>query len=251
MGMGRTIRELRKQAHLTQGDLAKAVGAGQSAVSHWENGDSVPSLDKIPKLAKILGVSAQTLLEKLDNASVEVDDLPESATASEIARGTDSSAVTPYMKTLEMAVLRSRSFEHDSAAEKTEAAVPLVTLGKVHTGQFSREELVGRSVEVPVSVLRNHPSAQALVVEGDCMNRVAGNGTIVVFDPSIEPTNGRIAIVETKDCEALIRRWHKGTDKLMLTSDSYEYFPDIVIESDEPIRVLGTVVHIVIPQEKL
>ena len=251
MGIGRTIRELRKQAHLTQGDLAKAVGAGQSAVSHWESGDSVPSLDKIPKLAKILDVSVQTLLEKLDDEGMVMDDLSEGATASEIVHEVDSPVVTPYMKTLEMAVLRSQSIEHDSVHNKTEATVPLVTLGKVHAGQFSSEELVGQSVEVPVSVLRNHPTAQALVVEGNCMNRVAGNGTIAVFDPDIEPTNGRIAIVETKDYEALMRRWHKGTDKLMLTSDSYEYYPDIVIEGDEPIHVLGTVVHIVTPQEKL
>ena len=272
MGMDRTIKRLRKQARLSQKDVAEALGVGQSAVSHWERGSVMPTSSKIPELARILGTTAQALFDELredeaneagalqgpDATDNEAEDghfasVPAAGGATGNAAGPSGNlaADSPYLRSLEMAVMRADSLDEASRYDHDVATVPLVTVGKVHAGEFSDEDLVGRTVEVPLSVLRDHPSAEALVVEGDCMNRVAGDGTIVVFDPDVEPTNGRIVIVETEDYEALIRRWNKGASSLMLTADSYDYFPDIVIEDDRPLRVVGTVVYIVTPQDLL
>ena len=130
----------------------------------------------------------------------------------------------------------------DSKESSTGAFVRLTTLGKVHAGPFADEDASSRTIDIPATVLRRHPSAQAVLVEGDCMNRVAPDGAAVVFDPNLMPLNGQIAVVETEDHQALIRRWYKGSNTLMLVADSYQEFDDIVVSLDTPIRVIGTVV---------
>ena len=129
------------------------------------------------------------------------------------------------------------------------ASVKLTTLGKVHAGPFTDEGDEAQTVEVPASLLASHPDAMAVIVEGDCMSRVAPEGIAAVIDPNLEPTNGKIVIVETEDHQALIRRWYRGGNTLMLVADSYGDYPDIVVSSDEPIRVVGTVVWLQSPSE--
>lgn len=58
------IRELRKKANLTQSQLSKYLGIDTSAVSLWETGKSMPTADKLPDLAKILGCTIDELFEE-------------------------------------------------------------------------------------------------------------------------------------------------------------------------------------------
>ena len=260
MGMDRTIKKLRKQAQLSQKDVAKALGVGQSAVSHWENGDVQPSTDKIPKLARILGVTEQELFCELGSEQSN-DETGQGASLDLTTQSSNHSAYgyamqepspdSPYLRSLELAVMRTQPTNDATTHGEVTTTVPLITWEKDHTGEVLGEELMGQSVEVPTSVLRDHPSAQAFVMKGSCINRVAGDGTIVVFDPDLKPTNGRIAIVQTQEHEVIVRRWHKGTDKLLLSADSYEHYADIVIDDVHSIRIPGTVVHIVTPQDML
>ena len=129
------------------------------------------------------------------------------------------------------------------------STVTLRALGKVHAGPFSDEEPAVGEIEVPVSVLSAHPDAGAVLVEGDCMDRVIPEGVAVLYDPDLEPTNGQIVVVETEDHEALIRRWYRGGNTLMLVADSHADYDDIVVGLDKPIRLSGTVVWMQAPRE--
>ena len=60
--LGERIANLRKKAGLTQEELAEKLGISPQAVSKWENDISCPDVMSIPDLAKILGVSTDTLL---------------------------------------------------------------------------------------------------------------------------------------------------------------------------------------------
>ena len=60
--LGERIANLRKKAGLTQEELAEKLGISPQAVSKWENDISCPDVMSIPSLAKILGVSTDTLL---------------------------------------------------------------------------------------------------------------------------------------------------------------------------------------------
>ncbi|UQI49712.1 helix-turn-helix domain-containing protein (plasmid) [Streptomyces sp. HU2014] len=58
------IRALRRAAELTQGDVAAAVGGSVPAVISWEKGKSVPSPEKLPALARVLGADLDTLFPR-------------------------------------------------------------------------------------------------------------------------------------------------------------------------------------------
>lgn len=57
-----TLAGLRVAAGLSQGEVAKALGVTQGAISVWERGDGKPKLEKIPTLAKLYGTTEQTIL---------------------------------------------------------------------------------------------------------------------------------------------------------------------------------------------
>lgn len=49
------LRSLRKNAGLTQKELASKLGVTHASISLWEAGIQYPSADKLPALAKALG----------------------------------------------------------------------------------------------------------------------------------------------------------------------------------------------------
>lgn len=58
----KTIKIMRKNAKLTQAQLAGALGITQQAVGRWENGSSAPDPKTLVKMAEIFGVSLDALL---------------------------------------------------------------------------------------------------------------------------------------------------------------------------------------------
>lgn len=60
---GSTIAALRKEKGMTQLDLAREMGVTDKAVSKWERDLSFPDVASLPKLALVLGVSVDELLE--------------------------------------------------------------------------------------------------------------------------------------------------------------------------------------------
>lgn len=61
--IGAFIAQLRKEQGLTQQDLADKLGITNKAVSKWERGDGYPDVTLIPRLAEVLAVSADELLQ--------------------------------------------------------------------------------------------------------------------------------------------------------------------------------------------
>ena len=63
--LGTNIMRLRKEAGLTQEQLAKALGISYQAVSKWETGAAEPSTSNLLALAKLYGVDAGELLRNI------------------------------------------------------------------------------------------------------------------------------------------------------------------------------------------
>lgn len=57
------IKELRELCELSQKDLANYLGVDQSAVAKWETGVALPTADKLPKLAQLLGCTIDDLYD--------------------------------------------------------------------------------------------------------------------------------------------------------------------------------------------
>ena len=60
--MGEIISTLRKEKKMTQKELADMLNITDKAVSKWERGIACPDTQTLPKLAEILGVSVEELL---------------------------------------------------------------------------------------------------------------------------------------------------------------------------------------------
>ena len=60
---GNMVAVLRKEKGMTQLELADRMGVTDKAVSKWERDLSFPDVSSIPKLAEILGVSVDELMQ--------------------------------------------------------------------------------------------------------------------------------------------------------------------------------------------
>lgn len=61
--MGTMIASKRKAAGMTQLELADKMGVTDKAVSKWERDLSFPDVNSIPKLAEVLGVTVEELMQ--------------------------------------------------------------------------------------------------------------------------------------------------------------------------------------------
>lgn len=211
MGLPENIDALLVKYDISQETLARVAGVSPSSVTRWRNGAQMRR-EPLERICRHFGLTEDDLLSSnIGLAAKEHGDV----------KGVHISS-------------------------SGHATVPLTTLCAVHAGPFSDPGITERLIDVPASLLEHHPRAQALVVEGDCMSRVAPPGLCVVYDPELQPWNGAIVIVETENYTTLMRRWYRGSGTLMLVADSYsDGYEDIVLrEEDGPVTVIGTVVWV-------
>lgn len=69
MKLGDNIQFFRKKESLSQEELAEKCKVSRQAVTKWEAGESIPSIEKLIILAKIYDVSLDELVGKADNNS--------------------------------------------------------------------------------------------------------------------------------------------------------------------------------------
>lgn len=213
MGIPENIDALLVKFDLKPESLARIAGVSTATVSRWRTGQT----DNIRK------ANLDRICEQLELTSDDILSSSAGLAAKEHGRCCPPASAIPV--------------------KASASTVPLLTLGRVHAGELTDEEAAERCVEVPASVLDGHPRAFALLVEGDCMDRVIPEGSHVLVDPDREPSNGSVAVVETEGYMAVMRRWYRGSSNLMLCADSFSEHDDMVFgPEDGPVRVVGTVV---------
>ncbi|MEZ3505453.1 MAG: helix-turn-helix domain-containing protein [Lachnospiraceae bacterium] len=76
MQIGQVIRKYRKSKDMTQEEMANRLGVTAPAVNKWENGNSLPDITMLAPIARLLGISLDTLLTfQGDLTDEEVNDL--------------------------------------------------------------------------------------------------------------------------------------------------------------------------------
>ncbi|MCY7010248.1 helix-turn-helix domain-containing protein [Streptococcus vestibularis] len=75
MEFSERLKELRKQAHLTQVELASKLGIVQSSYADWERGKKKPTQDNLVKIAQILNVSVDYLVGNSEEKNDELDNI--------------------------------------------------------------------------------------------------------------------------------------------------------------------------------
>ncbi len=81
MQIGEVIQKYRKMKNITQSEMANRLGVTAPAVNKWENGNSMPDITLLAPIARLLGVTLDTLLsfqeeltgEEINDIVYEVD----------------------------------------------------------------------------------------------------------------------------------------------------------------------------------
>jgi len=63
MTLGDRIRQAREQADISQAELARRIGISKNAMNTIEGGQSDPRVSRIVAIARVLGLSTDTLLD--------------------------------------------------------------------------------------------------------------------------------------------------------------------------------------------
>ncbi len=71
MQIGAVIRTYRKKKGFTQEEMATRLGVTTPAVNKWENGNSQPDIGLLAPIARLLGISPDTLLSFHEELSAE------------------------------------------------------------------------------------------------------------------------------------------------------------------------------------
>lgn len=71
MNIGKAINKLRLEAKLTQAQFSEIFGVSQQSVQKWENGTTVPDIEKLVMISKYFDVSLDALILGNDNRVVE------------------------------------------------------------------------------------------------------------------------------------------------------------------------------------
>lgn len=85
MTLGEKLKEARKQASLSQEQLAEKLGVSRSAVAKWETDNGIPDVGNLKVIARLLHVSINYLLD--DSEGMDVSVLRESYDLSAYGKG--------------------------------------------------------------------------------------------------------------------------------------------------------------------
>ena len=75
MEFSELLKDLRKQAGLTQVDVAEKLGISQPAYASWERGVKKPTQENLVKIAQILNVSVDYLVGNSEEKTDELDNI--------------------------------------------------------------------------------------------------------------------------------------------------------------------------------
>lgn len=79
--LGEQIKKLRQSSNLNQVCLARKLGVTKQSISNWENGNIMPSIDMLIRLAEIFGVTTDYLLGLNDKHDLNTNGLSETQVA--------------------------------------------------------------------------------------------------------------------------------------------------------------------------
>jgi len=122
------LQSLRKQADLTQDELALKIGVSRQAISKWESGNAYPDLNNIQTICSFFSVSADTLLNPKYEAPIASEarfSFNESELGNNIKRIRTMRGITQEALAEQMKVSRQSvsNWENSSVIPKTEIII--------------------------------------------------------------------------------------------------------------------------------
>lgn len=170
MGIGRRIRSLRKQKHMTLEQVGSVFGITRSAVAAWERGGARPHLKKLPTLAQVLDTSVEYLLNGKDEAGAS-------------------------------------SFTDAPLAPSINSHIPLISWKQADQWAEIADHLKPQEIKVWFPRIPGlNPNLFALRVQGVSMEPQFQDGAIIFVDPNVTPQHLDFVVVKLKGVEEPVFR---------------------------------------------
>lgn len=223
VSFGDILKCLRKEAHMTQDELAQTLNVAKSTVSMYERGERFPGFEAVQEIADVFGIHTDVLYGREELAHGEA------------ASGQENSPPHPGLNLQKFAA---------SASRGPEGRIPL--LGYVT--EFSAGEIPdrGEGEEIPVEMVQDGEYV-ALRIRGTSMEPRMLDGDVVIVRIQTSVESGETAIVSVGGDQAICRRVKKTPYGIMLIPNNPACEPMFYTEKqmeELPVRILGKVVEL-------
>lgn len=74
MSFAEKFKELRKEHHYTQKDIANILDVKPTTISAWELGNNSPRMDMLQKISDVFNVDTGYFFDEKSNQTVDLDD---------------------------------------------------------------------------------------------------------------------------------------------------------------------------------
>lgn len=216
----------RRKNNWTMKQLGEKMGKSESAVSRWIKGERSPMVDDLEKLAFSFGVSVEDLMFGEKN-SVDINTI-----YNELNKERQTKVYNYASKQLE---------EQNSNVTSIDKNKKVYVLGKTAANPI--EVSYGDAVydeTIDTNVPRNADCA--LVIQGDSMEPLLHDGSIVFYKQQCEVENGEIAIVDIDGNGVTCKKvYFNYDDNIVLLKSLNEKYDDREL-SPERVRIIGKVV---------
>ena len=222
--IGRQITLLRKKFGLTQEDLALKLGYSKQTISNWETGLKTPRMGAIQKISDLFNVSKSFIIEgdQLSNTLTHITNI--------------SAKLDEKRQKKVLAYAEEQLHEQSTSVRKV---VPLVGKSAANPSvlEYGDTDIEQQSfAHVPDN------ADCAIYIQGDSMEPLIKNGSIVFYKKQCDVENGEIAIVEIDGdgvtCKKLIKDYE---NELIILRSINKKYDDRVLRGEE-IRIIGKVV---------
>ncbi len=136
MKPGKVLRRLRKKQGLSQDEMAEKCFVTRQAVSRWENGKTMPSIDTLALISKMFGVTINTLLGEPIKLYCQACGMP--LADESVSRGKDGSFDEKHCK---WCYVEGNYVGPESMEEMIEVCVPHMHMPADAAREFLRKQL--------------------------------------------------------------------------------------------------------------
>lgn len=206
------------------------------------NGKAAPSpgiAANIKALRKRFGVTQRELAEAV---GVTENAVSKWETGRSVPRMWAIERIATHYGVTIRSIVDDGGMEERSTTRAGDAGLPLLALPR--TCDEDEPQAVEGLMSVPYEVWRDHPNGYFLKAEGQQMNKLCPEGSLILVGPDVEPRSGSIVVARLDGADYVMRRLYKGSSVLVLSPDSWEEgYDDIVIAGDDhTVEFVGSVV---------
>jgi len=209
--VGARIREYRKRSRLTQKELGEKVGVKHNTISSYENGTNEAEQEILFSIAEVLNVSVNDFFPSTENEHPEIKELSN------------------------FYAINEQSYDYYNT--NISAGLPVNVDGITHC----------ETISIPDAVMGKHAGNKdtfILRVNGDSMNKIIPNGSLIAVKPiPLETLKNGDMVVFSDEHKYSVKSYFKTSDTLIFKPNSTNNdHHDQTYKLDTDITIHGKVV---------